>query len=110
MAALAFPERQSSVLTVFVSQKMKRVYEYHGHAVEVSTEAGFRWQADAPISSYGFIAIVRISRAGATLAQFSPLRLGDSGGHSFMSEAEALMGGYSAGRRLVDDLLNSETA
>jgi hypothetical protein len=38
---------------------------------------------------------------------FSPLRFSESQGKPFLSEADALMGGYSAGRRIVDDLFNS---
>jgi hypothetical protein len=38
---------------------------------------------------------------------FSPLRFGESQGKPFLSEADALMAGYSAGQRIVDDLFNS---
>ncbi|SAL62992.1 hypothetical protein AWB68_03351 [Caballeronia choica] len=88
---------------------MKRTYPYHGFEVEVGVEAGFHWQKGASMSSYGYIAIVRIVKTGATLAHFTPLRLGESGGHSFSTEGAAIMGGYSAGRRLVDDLLRAES-
>jgi hypothetical protein len=53
------------------------------------------------------VAVVRISNAGASVAVFSPLRFGESQGKPFLSEADALMSGYSAGRRIVDDLFNS---
>jgi hypothetical protein len=39
------------------------------------------------------------------MAEFSPLRFGEAGGHPFVTEADALMGGYSAARRIVDDLV-----
>jgi len=38
---------------------------------------------------------------------FSPQRFRESQGKPFLNEANALMGGYSAGRRIVDDLFNS---
>jgi hypothetical protein len=53
------------------------------------------------------VAVVRISKAGASVAVFSPLRFGESRGRPFLSKADALMGGYSAGQRIVDDLFNS---
>jgi len=43
------------------------------------------------------------------MAVFSPLRFGEAGGHPFASEADALMGGYSAARRIVDDLFSDES-
>jgi hypothetical protein len=54
-------------------------------------------------TSVGFVAAVRIIKAGASVAVFSPLRFGESQGKPFLSEADAL----SAGRRIVDDLFNS---
>lgn len=42
-----------------------------------------------------------------TGAVLSPLRLGESRGKPFLSKADALTGGYSAGRRIVDDLFHS---
>jgi hypothetical protein len=56
----------------------------------------------------GYVAIVKIFQAGNAMAVFSPLRFGESGGHPFATEADALMGGYSAARRIVDDLFNHE--
>jgi hypothetical protein len=87
---------------------MSRTYHYHGLDIEVAVEADFSWKAGPKgTTSVGFVAVVRISKAGASVAVFSPLRFGESQGKPFLSEADALMGGYSAGRRIVDDLLNS---
>ncbi|CAM2155355.1 protein of unknown function [Pararobbsia alpina] len=33
-----------------------------------------------------------------------PLRLGDAGGKAFASQAEAMMAGCTAARRIIDDL------
>jgi hypothetical protein len=38
---------------------------------------------------------------------FSALRFGESRGKPFFSEADALMNGFSAGRRIVRDLFTS---
>jgi hypothetical protein len=43
------------------------------------------------------------------MAVFSPLRFGEAGGHPFATEADALMDGYSAARRIVDDLFSGES-
>jgi hypothetical protein len=87
---------------------VNRTYDYHGFDIEVAVETDFRWKAGSSAkNSVGFVAVVRISKAGAAVAVFSPLRFGESQGKPFLSEADALMGGYSAGRRIVDDLFNS---
>ncbi|CAE6737223.1 hypothetical protein [Paraburkholderia haematera] len=87
---------------------MNRTYHYHGFDVEVTVEADFGWQVErSALSSAGYVAVVRICKAGAALAVFSPLRFGETQGRPFLSEADALMGGYSAGRRIVDDLFSS---
>ena len=44
---------------------------------------------------------------GVFAAVFSPLRFVESPGKPFLSEADAFMAGYGAGRRIVDDLFNS---
>jgi hypothetical protein len=54
------------------------------------------------------VVTVTIERTGTPVAIFSPLRLGDSGGRAFSTQGEALMTGYSAARRLVDDLFAVE--
>jgi hypothetical protein len=87
---------------------MSRTYRYHGFDIEVAVETDFSWKAGpSAASSVGFVAVVRISKGDASIAAFSPLRFGESQGKPFLSEADALMGGYSAGRRIVDDLFSS---
>jgi hypothetical protein len=87
---------------------MNRIYQYHGVEIAVAVEADFGWKGarGAPVSA-GYVAIVKISKADGSVSVFSPLRLGESQGKRFISESDALMSGYSAGRRLVDDLLAS---
>lgn len=87
---------------------MNHTYEYRDFNIDVSVEAGFSWNAGPLASgSVRFVAIVKIRQVGAATARFSPVRFGDSGGKPLASEADALMGGYGAGRRMVDDLLTS---
>jgi len=86
---------------------MARTYEYHGYTLEVTVESDFAWpQAGAKASRVGFVAIVRIFQAGTAVAVFSPLRFGEAGGRPFATEADAMMAGYSAARRIVDDLFS----
>jgi hypothetical protein len=87
---------------------MNRTYQYQGFDVDVAVEADFTWKGDRNAKgAVGYVAIVRIRKAGADVAVFSPLRFGECQGKPFLSEADALMGGYSAGRRIVDDLFSS---
>ncbi len=83
---------------------MNRTYRYHGFDVEVAVEADLSWRVGR---SGGHVAVARICKAGGALAVFSPLRFGESQGKPFFSKTDALMGGYSAGRRIVDDLFSS---
>jgi len=87
---------------------MSRIYQYHGFDIAVAVETAFSWKGTRGVpASVGYVAIVTISRTGAAVAVFSPLRFGESQGKPFISEIDALMSGYSAGRRVVDDLLTS---
>jgi hypothetical protein len=90
------------------TRPMNRIYQYRGFDISVAVEARFNPEirGDVP-SNVGYVAIVKISNTGTALGIFSPLRLGNPQGNSFVSEFDALMGGYSAGRRMVDDLLVS---
>lgn len=86
---------------------MNRTYEYEGFTLEVSVESDFSWQQiPAPARGTGFVATVRVFQAGQAVALFSPLRFGDTGGRPFATEADALMGGYSAAQKIVDDIFN----
>ncbi|KPD16438.1 hypothetical protein PQR21_13965 [Paraburkholderia nemoris] len=87
---------------------MSRTYQYLGFDVEVAVETDFsRKGACGAVTNAGYVAVVRISKASAAVAVFSPLRFGEAKGEPFFSEADALMGGFSVGRRIVDDLFNS---
>ncbi|CAN7725666.1 hypothetical protein [Paraburkholderia hospita] len=88
---------------------MKRIYDYLGFEVEVSVEA-HPGPADTGKSrdGLGYLAIVTIRKAAEPVSCFSPLRLGEADGRPFRNEADALMDGFSAGRRLIDDLRQND--
>ncbi|RKF33410.1 hypothetical protein BCY88_10145 [Paraburkholderia fungorum] len=86
---------------------MSRTYRYQGFDVEVAVESRLPLERQPPTREAGYVAIVRICKAGAAVAVFSPMRFGESHGKPFPSEADALMGGFSAAQRIVDDLFHS---
>jgi hypothetical protein len=91
-------------------QAMTRTYEYHGYTLEIAIESDFGWRlVGGNAARVGYVAIVKIFQAENAVAVFSPLRFGEAGGRSFATEADALMGGYSAARRIVDDLFSRES-
>ena len=66
---------------------MSRTYHYHGFDIEVAVETDFSWKAGPSAkTSVGFVAVVRISKAGASVAVFSPLRFGESPGKPFLRD------------------------
>lgn len=82
--------------------------QYQGFDIDVVVEADLNWTGGRTAAGeVGNVAVVRICKDGAAVAVFSPLRFGESQGKPFLSEADALMGGYSTGRRIVDDLFHS---
>jgi hypothetical protein len=89
---------------------MSHTYHYQGFDIEVAVETDYTWKPGrSAMARMGYAVVVRISRAGSAVAIFSPLRFGDSPGKPFFSEVDALMGGYSAGRRIVEDLFTAKT-
>ncbi len=76
-------------------------YDYHGFRLEVCVE-------DVRARRSGYVAVVRVFRRDDPVAAFSPLRFGETGGHPFASEHDALAGGYGAARRIVDDLFGED--
>jgi len=84
---------------------MQRTYEYNGYTLDVRVEADFTVPKPGErAASVGYVALVKIVHRGAAVSALSPLRLGDLAGRPFASAVEALMGGYSAGCKIVDDL------
>jgi hypothetical protein len=92
-----------------VESIMMRTYEYNGFTLQVSVESNVGFQAVKPSSPRpGYVAVVQVFQAGNAVALFSPLRFGEPGGRPFDTEVDALMGGYSAARKIVDDLYGDE--
>lgn len=88
---------------------MLRSYEYHGYIIDVEAEPTFQppkfGQRPMPV---GYIALVVLKKNGRPVATFSPLRLGDIAGRAFGSEVDAVMGGYGAARKIIDDLFSRD--
>ncbi|SOE74585.1 hypothetical protein SAMN05446635_5359 [Burkholderia sp. OK233] len=87
---------------------MLRTYQYKDFTIEVTVQSDFSGALKDERALATYVVVVTIARTGAQVAIFSPLRLGDSSGRSFSTEGEALMTGYSAAGRIVDDLLGAE--
>ncbi|BCG00225.1 hypothetical protein PPGU19_047930 [Paraburkholderia sp. PGU19] len=85
---------------------MKRTYKYKDFEVTVETEPV--WQPSGNVTllaPLGFIAVVYIGKIGASRTTVGPMRLTADSQKPFATEAEALMTGFSAGQRIVDDTL-----
>jgi hypothetical protein len=88
---------------------MVRVYQYKGFTIAVAGESDSSSTLQGERTSIpSYLAEVTIERTGTPVAMFSPVRLGDSGARAFSTEGDALMTGYSAARRIVDDLFAAE--
>lgn len=88
---------------------MTRSYDYEGFTLEISVESDIsigpkKLEPTRP----GYVAVVRIFQKANNIVVFSPLRFGEAGGRPFATEADALMGGYSAACKLVDDLFRHD--
>ena len=88
---------------------MNRTYEYRGYAIRVGVEANGTIPLERPeIERPRYAAVVSIApNIECTLP--SPLKIESAAGLPFSSDIDALMGGYSAARRLIDEQL-AETA
>ncbi|WP_109480607.1 hypothetical protein [Paraburkholderia sp. C35] len=84
---------------------MNQTYEYNGYTLQIAIESDFQTRKDAHVArTPGYVAVVRICEPGTRLSRISPLRFVEKAGHPFVSESDALNGGYHAARTLVDDL------
>ncbi|KAA0997953.1 hypothetical protein FVF58_46745 [Paraburkholderia panacisoli] len=86
---------------------MKRIYAYKGFEVTVELEPV--WETAGSVTLLpprGFIAVVHIRTLGVTRPTVAPIRLTADNQRPFSTEAAALMAGYSAGQRVVDDTLS----
>jgi hypothetical protein len=85
---------------------MQRSYRYKEFIVEVETQA-VRETLDnvAYVFPKGYLALVSIRRAGGQAASFAPLRLERGEGQPFGTEGDAIMAGFTAAQRTIDDAL-----
>ena len=85
---------------------MKREYKYRGFEIIVELEPV--WERSSNVTllpARGFIAVVNIKMAGMARPMVAPVRLTADNQQPFAKEADALMAGFSAGQRVVDDTL-----
>ncbi|MCX4150120.1 MULTISPECIES: hypothetical protein [Paraburkholderia] len=85
---------------------MKRIYAYKGFEIAVDLETVWETSGNVTlVPPRGFIAVVHIRTAGSTRPMVAPIRLTADQQQPFTTEADALMAGFSAGQRVVDDTL-----
>lgn len=88
---------------------MKREYEYRGFSIHVSAEADFSANLGMGAAfDLRYTATVKVAKVDTFMALLSPLRFEGANGRRFMSTGEALMAGYSAAQRLVDELCDAK--
>lgn len=88
---------------------MNRTYAYKGFEVVVDLEA--QWESSGNVTllpAKGFFAVVSVRKAGTLRTSIAPIRLGAENQRPFATESDALMAGFSAGQRVVDDTLTLE--
>jgi len=86
-------------------EAMTQTYEYNGYTLQIAIESDSQTRSGTDVSGNpGYVAVVRICEPGTQLSRFSPLRFVEKAGRPFISESDALDGGYHAARTLVDDL------
>lgn len=96
----------SQPLMTNAPHRMKRTYPYKGFDVTVDLESVWEPLASAvPSLPSGFVAIVSIGMSGLPIPLISPFRLMADNQKPFGTEAAALMAGFSAGQRVIDNRL-----
>jgi len=86
---------------------MYRNYEYRDYVVNIVVEVLLRVQ-DRIAREPSFTAVVQVTSKRASAPLTAPLRLEGRTGEAFHTEADAVMGGYTAGQVLIDRLLRAE--
>ncbi|SKD04817.1 hypothetical protein [Paraburkholderia hospita] len=85
---------------------MERIYKYKGFEIAVELEPVLETSGNVTLlQPRGFIAIVQIKMAGIDCPLVTPVRLMADRQQPFATEADALMAGFSAGQRVVDDTM-----
>ena len=90
---------------------MERAYPYKGYYIRICIEACTEPVVKGVVSpDVCFVSVVKILRIGESIPVLPPLRLGETGNQRLETLADAILGGFAAGRRLVDELLQDATA
>ncbi|WP_322046655.1 hypothetical protein [Paraburkholderia sp. J67] len=90
---------------------MKRNYDYMGYAIQVSTESiSVPVLRKLQMNDSGYVAMVSIFKPDSSAPCFEQMRLTDIGDRWFVTEVDALMRGYSVGRRIVEEALGRRAA
>lgn len=85
---------------------MQRDYDYMGYAIHVSTESiSMPVLRKLHMNDSGYVAMVSIFKSDSVTPCFPDMRLTDLGDRWFTTEVDALMRGYSVGRRIVEEAL-----
>ncbi|WP_109476295.1 hypothetical protein [Paraburkholderia sp. C35] len=83
---------------------MERAYPYKGYYIKVCIEASTEPVVlGTVLDDIGFVSEVKVFRPGANIPIFPPLCLSENDGRRFETLAEAILNGFAAGRRLVDE-------
>lgn len=86
---------------------MKRTYVYKGFDATVDLEP--IWETSGNVTlrpPSGYVAVVQIRRVGSIRLTVAPIRLSGDNQRPFATQGDALMAGYSAGQRIIDDTLS----
>lgn len=84
---------------------MQRTYPYKGLEVTVDLESVWEATGSAvPSLPVGFVAIVSIGGKGMPNSLSPPIRVTNDNKKLFGTEAAALMAGFSAAQRLIDQM------
>ncbi|MBC8752385.1 hypothetical protein OKW43_005725 [Paraburkholderia sp. WC7.3g] len=84
---------------------MRRAYDYRGFEATLEVESvAAAVVAGSVVASGGLVVKIAV-RHQLSGREFPPARLFDEGERTFATEAEGLLAGFSAARRLIDDAL-----
>jgi hypothetical protein len=87
---------------------MKRHYAYKGFVVTVELEVLSGTSGNtALLPPKGYVALVEVRREDLARPFVPALRLTSDKLRPFVSEGDALMAGFSAGQRIIDDTLTA---
>ncbi len=90
---------------------MERNYDYMGYAIRVRTDSiPEPVQRKMRMADSGYVAMVSIYKPDRQEPCFPQMRLTDLGDRWFVTEVDALMRGYSVGRRIVEEALGCPAA